>query len=199
MDGAEFGELLPAKLRRVLRRGWQGLTGDSAMYLILRPVRLLLQAVTMESTPRQMSMGLAFGVLLGLVPKGNLLAVVLGLMLAATRLNLAVAALGAMVAAIVAVACDGWFDQLGWFVLTRPQLAGVWEWLYEKPFVPWTDFNHSIVMGSFVTGLALILPVHFLSRPLFAKYTGVLRSVAGKSVLVRIVQGVEVADRVSEV
>lgn len=169
------------------------------MYLILRPVRLLLQAVTMASTPRQMSLGLAFGVLLGLVPKGNLLAVVLGLMLAATRLNLAVAALGAMVAAVVAVVCDGWFDQLGWWVLSRPQLAGVWEWLYAKPFVPWTDFNHSIVMGSFVTGLVLILPVHLLSQPLFVKYAGVLRAVAAKSALVRIVQGVEVVDRVSEV
>jgi uncharacterized protein (TIGR03546 family) len=171
----------------------------SGMYLILRPVRLLLQAVVMESTPRQMSLGLAFGVLLGLVPKGNLLAIGLGLMLAATRLNLAVAALGAMAAALAAVACDGVFDQIGWWVLSRPQLTGVWQWLYEKPFVPWTDFNHSIVMGSFVTGLALILPVHFVSRPLFARYAGVVRMYAGRTWLVKVVQGVEVANRVSAV
>ncbi|MEY3459566.1 MAG: hypothetical protein RL215_2723 [Planctomycetota bacterium] len=169
------------------------------MYLFLRPVRLLLMAVLMKSTPRQMSLGFAFGVLLGLVPKGNLLAIALGLLLAATRLNLAVAALGAMFAAIVAVACDGLFDQLGWFVLTRPQLAGVWEWMYQQPFVPWTDFNHSIVMGSFVTGVVLILPVHFLTRPLFAKYGGVLAAYAGKSALLRIMQGVEAANRVSAV
>ena len=169
------------------------------MYLILRPVRLLLQAVVMESTPRQMSLGLAFGVLLGLVPKGNLLAIGLGLMLAATRLNLAVAALGAMAAALAAVACDGVFDQIGWWVLSRPQLTGVWQWLYEKPFVPWTDFNHSIVMGSFVMGLALILPVHFASRPLFARYAGVVRMYAGRTWLVKVVQGVEAANRVSAV
>ncbi len=169
------------------------------MYLILRPVRLLMQAAVMESTPRQMSMGLAFGILLGLVPKGNLLAISLGLMLAATRLNLAVAALGAMAAALAAVACDGLFDQIGWWVLSRPQLAGVWQWLYEQPFVPWTDFNHSIVMGSFVTGLALVVPVHFASRPLFAKYAGVLRKYAGRSWVVKVAQGVEAVNRVSAV
>jgi hypothetical protein len=42
------------------------------MFLILRPIRLLLRAALMDSTPRQMSMGLAFGVLVGLIPKGNL-------------------------------------------------------------------------------------------------------------------------------
>ena len=73
------------------------------MFIILRPLRLLLQAMVMQSTPRQMSLGFACGVLVGLVPKGNLLAIALGLCLAATRLNLAVAAFAALVAALLAI------------------------------------------------------------------------------------------------
>ena len=57
------------------------------MFLILRPLRLLFKALVIESTPTQMSYGLALGVLLGVVPKGNLLAVVLGFWIAATRVN----------------------------------------------------------------------------------------------------------------
>lgn len=39
------------------------------MFLILRPLRLLFKALVIESTPTQMSYGLALGVLLGLYPK----------------------------------------------------------------------------------------------------------------------------------
>ena len=84
------------------------------MFLILRPIRLLLRATLMDSTPRQMSLGLACGILVGLVPKGNLLAIALAMLLAATRLNLAVAGLGAMAAALIAVGCDSFFDRVGW-------------------------------------------------------------------------------------
>ena len=44
------------------------------MFLILRPLRLLFKALVTESTPTRMSWGLALGVLMGVVPKGNLLA-----------------------------------------------------------------------------------------------------------------------------
>ena len=68
------------------------------MFLILRPLRLLFKALVIESTPTQMSYGLALGVLLGVVPKGNLLAVVLGFWIAATRVNLAITACAAVAA-----------------------------------------------------------------------------------------------------
>lgn len=167
------------------------------MFLILRPIRLLLRAALMDSTPRQMSMGLAFGVLVGLIPKGNLLAIGLAMLLAASRLNLAVAGLGAMSAALIAVTCDSLFDSIGWYVLSQPSLAGLWIQLYETPWVPWTHFDNSIVMGSFVTGLALLLPVHFISRPLFAKYACTLAQYARNTWLVRVMLGAEAVERIS--
>jgi len=167
------------------------------MFLILRPIRLLLRAALMDSTPRQMSMGLAFGILVGLVPKGNLLAIGLALLLAASRLNLAVAGLGAMAAALFAVTCDSLFDRIGWYVLSQPYLSSLWIQLYETPWVPWTHFDNSIVMGSFVTGLALLLPVHLISRPLFARYACTLSQYARNTWLVRGMLGVEAADRIS--
>jgi uncharacterized protein (TIGR03546 family) len=169
------------------------------MFLILRPIRLLLSAMISETTPRQKSLGLAFGILIGLVPKGNLLAISLGLLLAATRLNLGIAALGALLAALAAVGCDGFFDRVGWFVLSQPSLAGVWTRLYDIPWVPWTNFNNSIVMGSFVTGVALILPVHFATRPLFQRYSGALSLYAKRSWMLRLMTGAEVANRLSSV
>ena len=54
------------------------------MFVIFKPLRMLVRALADQSTPRQLSMGLALGILVGLIPKGNLLAIVLGMILAAS-------------------------------------------------------------------------------------------------------------------
>lgn len=169
------------------------------MFLLLRPLRLLLRAMVLDSTPRQMSLGFAAGVAIGLVPRGNLLAISLALLLAATRLNLGIAALGALLAALIGSQFDAQFDQLGWIILSRPELTEVWHWLYAQPLVPWTSFNNSIVMGSFVTGLALFLPLHFATKPLFNRYACTLSAYGKRSWLVRFISGAEMADRLGSV
>lgn len=167
------------------------------MFIILRPLRLLLQAFVMESTPRQMSLGLAFGVMVGLVPKGNLLAIVLATLLAATRVNLAIATLAIVLCALGSGGLDPYFDQVGGVVLSQPSLQGLWTDMANTPYMPWTDFNNSIVMGSFVCGLLLVAPVHFTSRPLFEKYSERLANRARQWKYARLILGAEWADRIA--
>lgn len=165
------------------------------MFLILRPLRMLFKALVIESTPTQMSYGLALGVLLGLVPKGNLLAIVLGFLVAATRVNLAIAACAAVAVTFASSWLDSTFDQIGVYVLGQASLRGFWEAVYDTPMLPWTDFNNSIVMGSFVCGLLLIWPVHRVSRPVFQKYSESLTGYIRDWRMTKILLGVEWADR----
>ena len=44
---------------------------------LLGPLRYLAKALVLESTPRQMAWGFALGMAVGLVPKGNLIAITL--------------------------------------------------------------------------------------------------------------------------
>lgn len=165
------------------------------MFLILRPLRLLFKALVIESTPTQMSYGLALGVLLGLVPKGNLLAIVLGFLVAATRVNLAITACAAVAFTLASSWLDSTFDQVGACVLGQPSLRGFWEAVYDTPMMPWTDLNNSIVMGSFVCGLLLIWPVHRVSRPVFQKYSESLARHIRDWRMTKILLGAEWADR----
>jgi uncharacterized protein (TIGR03546 family) len=169
------------------------------MFLILRPLRLLLQAFVMESTPRQMSLGLAFGVLVGLVPKGNLLAIVLGTLLASTRVNLAIATLAIVLCSFAALACDSLFDQIGGYILAHASLQSMWTELANMPFMPWTNFNNTIVMGSFATGLVLLWPVHRLSRPFFEKYAEKIAERARRWRWAKLILGAEWANRIAAV
>jgi uncharacterized protein (TIGR03546 family) len=169
------------------------------MFFLFRPIRLLFTALVMESTPRQMALGLALGVCVGLVPKGNLLAIILGVLLAATRVNLAIAGFAIVICAFVSGVFDSVFDSIGGYLLQISWMQGIYTELANMPFVPWTDFNNSIVMGSFVSGLLLIWPVYRGSRPLFEKYMEKFSKHARRWWLVKCLLGAEWADRIAAV
>ena len=165
------------------------------MFYLLRPLRLLMKSLVTQTTPRQLAAGVAFGVLIGLIPKGNLIAITLGVILAASRSNLALAA-----GVIVAVSgLSGFFDPqfhaVGHFLLSLPLLQSAWTWLYNQPLMPWTGFQNTVVLGSLVIGLALVWPTYRGSRPLFERYGGHVAAWASRFRLVRFLFGAEWADR----
>ena len=55
---------------------------------LLRPGRVLVKVLTDADSSRQIALGFAWGMIVGLVPKGNLIARMLGIVLFASRANL---------------------------------------------------------------------------------------------------------------
>lgn len=169
------------------------------MLFFLRPIRLALKALITEATPGQLALGFAMGVLIGLVPKGNLIAITLGIVLAASRANLGVAAATILGCSFLSGYLDPLSDEVGWWLLSHPSLTEMWTNLYNRPVMPWTDFNNSIVMGNLVIGLVLLYPLYRLSKPVFAKYTEKVATYAKRFWIVRVLLGMELADRLGGV
>ncbi|MCH2210302.1 MAG: TIGR03546 family protein [Fuerstiella sp.] len=144
-------------------------------------------------------MGLAFGILVGLVPKGNLIAVSLAAILAASRVNLGIAAGAIVCCSLASPLIDPVSHVIGSWLLKQPGLTAFWTWLYNLPVVPWTAFNNSVVLGSFVVGLILLYPVHRLSRPVFEKYSDAVAGWVRRSWFTRALMGAEWAARVGAV
>ena len=59
---------------------------------------------------------------------------------------------------------DGLFDTVGYAFLTVPSLSDFFGQLFEIPFVAFTKFNNSVVMGSFLCGLVFYIPAYFIGR-----------------------------------
>lgn len=137
----------------------------------LRPLRLLVRALIADNSPQQMALGLALGLMIGLVPKGNLIAISLMLVLSAVRVNLGVGMLTAFCTSWLGILVDPLTDQIGRFLLRHDALQPFWTELYSLPVLPWTKFNNTVVLGSFVLGLILFVPAWRISLPLFRKYT----------------------------
>jgi uncharacterized protein (TIGR03546 family) len=132
--------------------------------LLLRPLRFLAQALTANDSPRQTAWGFTLGMMVGLMPKGNLLAVGLAMLLCAVRVNVAAGLLAIGVFSYVGWALDDVAHRLGALVLTWPAARDAFTWLFNQPLGPFIGFNNTVVMGQLLIGLYLAWPAYKLTH-----------------------------------
>jgi uncharacterized protein (TIGR03546 family) len=137
--------------------------GERVILWIFRQFFHLRSAIKGQDTARQLAFGCALGMMLGLLPKGNLLALAISLIILCSRVNLSTAALCALGFSVLGVNLDALTHFLGQAVLTYEPIVPLWRALYVLPLVPWTSFNNTVVMGSLVLGILLFYPVYRLS------------------------------------
>ena len=135
----------------------------------LDPLRYLWRVFAADSSPRQVAMGIALGMMIGLVPKGNLVAVSLAVLLFGLRVNIGAGLLAAFLVSVCSERIDQVTHGLGIRVLNIPwvyQHLAVW---FDKPLVAWTSLNNTVVMGGLLLGVVLFYPVFHLSELLVAR------------------------------
>ncbi|MDD4003785.1 MAG: TIGR03546 family protein [Elusimicrobiaceae bacterium] len=149
-------------------------------------LRKLVQGLTQNSSPSEVALGAAFGVVIGMVPKANLTAQLLLVLLMLLRTNAAVGlAVAAAVSALGAV-YDPLANIVGYALLVKATaLAGFWTALYNAPFVPWTAFNNTIVLGNLVLGIMVFVPAYLSARRAAVYYHEKLAEKVRQSRLVR--------------
>jgi uncharacterized protein (TIGR03546 family) len=131
---------------------------------VVRPLRRAVQAMLAGDSPSQLAAGFALGMILGLMPKGNLIALSLCVLLFSLRVN---APLG-----VVAVAMFSWISTLtdpisahfGREVLAIDALQPTYASIYNMPLGPWWGFHNTAVVGSLIIGMYLVVPVFWAGR-----------------------------------
>ncbi len=134
-----------------------------------RSMRFLTKALTDECSPEQIALGCSIGIMLGLVPKGNLTAVVLMALLFLLRVNILAGLLSAAICTCIGLLCTSGLDWFGEQILAIESLQPVYAWMYEAPLIPWTDFNNTVTAGGFVVGLFLVFPTYRILTGYFAR------------------------------
>jgi uncharacterized protein (TIGR03546 family) len=125
---------------------------------MLRATAKLLAVLNSETEPGQISLALAFSLIVGLTPLWSLHNLVVVLIVLLLRVNLSAFLLGTAVFSGVAYLLDPLFHRLGLAVLMAPSLEGLWTSLYNSTLWRVERFNNSIVMGSLLASLALFAP-----------------------------------------
>ena len=103
------------------------------------------------------------------MPKTNALWYILTIFFLFIRINNGTFILFTFLFSLLAPVLDPLFDTMGWWFLNIEKLTPFFSWLLDIPFVGFTRFNNTIVMGSLFFSLAAYIPVYFICR-IFLKY-----------------------------
>jgi uncharacterized protein (TIGR03546 family) len=128
------------------------------------PLRRTVEALVSSDSPRQLAAGFTLGMIVGLVPKGNLIAVSLCVLIFSLRVNRTLALAAAVLFSCLGAAIDPFAHKLGLTVLGYQPLEACYASVYNLPLGPWLGFNNSVVMGSLCIGLYLAYPAYWSSR-----------------------------------
>ena len=118
----------------------------------------------------QLAVGIAFGMIIGLIPKDSLIPYAIAAIALLTNANLLSLIVSAFVLSQLSPLFDPITHPIGAWVLTFDPLESVWISLYEIPVVPWTRIENTVVMGSLVLGLLFAVPTYALSFYFFEKF-----------------------------
>jgi uncharacterized protein (TIGR03546 family) len=140
------------------------------MLTLLKLLQSLFKTLHSEGTPGQVAAGMMLGAGIGLTPLLSLHNLVLFAAIVLLNVSFGGGMLGLALFTPVGFILDPLFDRVGLALLRAPGLQGLWTDWYNIPVVPYTNFNNSVTLGSFVVWLALTIPIYLLAREGIARY-----------------------------
>lgn len=145
------------------------------MLALLKLLQSLIKTLHSDGTPGQVAAGMALGAVLGLTPLMNVHNLVILALILVLNVSFGGALLGWALFAPFGFLLDPVFDRIGrQLLLETPSLQPMWTSWFNAPVVPYTNFNNSIVLGSFLVWLALSLPIFFAARYGVSRYRATL-------------------------
>lgn len=112
-----------------------------------------------NTNPAEIAHAFALGTMLGFMPKTNALWYIIFVFFLFVRLHKPTYGITLLIVSYFAWMLDPTFASIGYSILTYKPFENVFAWLIDIPFVGFTKFNNTIVMGSLAFTLALYIPI----------------------------------------
>ncbi|MGN0729453.1 TIGR03546 family protein [Treponema sp.] len=125
---------------------------------MLKKIVKFFKALNSNSKPSEIAHALCLGFMLGFIPKNNALWFLIFVFFSFVRINKAFYFITMLVVSCFAGLLDPVFHTIGLKVLCYEPLGKIFSHLIDIPFVGFTKFNNTIVMGAFVFSLLIYIP-----------------------------------------
>lgn len=123
----------------------------------------LIDLLMQHRSPGAIAGGLAFGTMLGLMPKDSLLALCLLTLIAILPVNQLIACLATISLTFLESMTWGITDWIGFHTLSVSLVSNLIGTIYQIPIAPWLRLENTVVMGSLMLGLFLWVPCFLLT------------------------------------
>jgi uncharacterized protein (TIGR03546 family) len=134
------------------------------MLALLKLIQSIIKTLHSAGTPGQVAAGMALGSALGLTPLMSLHNLVILSLLVLLNVSFGGGMLGWALFVPLGFLLDPLFDALGLRLLTAPGLRPLWTDWTNSPVLPFTNFNNTVVLGSFVSWMVLAIPIFLGAR-----------------------------------
>src|SRR3954469_13187271 len=134
---------------------------------LIATVRNVSSVLLAASSPSQVAAGFTLGMIIGVMPKTNLIALSLCVLLFSLRCNKGFAIIAAIAFSFVSPWTDPFAHKVGMAVLGLGSLQATYASILNMPLGPWLGFNNTVVTGSLLTGLYVAYPVYWIQRTAF--------------------------------
>jgi uncharacterized protein (TIGR03546 family) len=141
---------------------------------MLKIIAKLFAALNGNLKRTQIAAGFSWGLLLGLIPAGNVFWIALFAVSFFFRNHHWSKILFMTIVKLLLGILNPLIDIVGWEVLHIEALQPLFTTLYNMPLVPLTAFNNTLVAGGLCLGIMLWIPVFFLFWLLIPLYRNVL-------------------------
>jgi len=140
------------------------------MLALIKLIQSIIKTLHSAGTPGQVAAGMAVGSALGLTPLVNLHNLVIFSLLVLLNVSFGGGMLGWALFVPIGFLLDPLFNKIGLSLLTAPSLRPMWTDWTNTPILPFTNFNNTVVLGSFVSWVVLAIPIFFAARYGVARY-----------------------------
>ncbi|MBM7023922.1 TIGR03546 family protein [Treponema sp. Marseille-Q4523] len=158
----------------------------------------LFRALNSNSKPSEIANALCLGLILGFMPKNNLLWYLLVVLSLFVRINKGAYLIAMALGALAAPLLDPLFDRMGYAVLTFAPLEPVFSYLLDVPFVGFTRFNNTIVCGSLLFGIVCYVPLFIIAIVLIKQWRTVIAGAIKNSKIGKAISALPIISKIAE-
>lgn len=131
---------------------------------MIKPLTKLIGALSSNTRPGAIAHAVSCGILLGFIPKDNLLWYILFVFFLFLNIQRGAYVLCILLGAALTVFFDPVFDSVGYSILTLENMRTTYVHFLNVPFVAFTKLNNTVVMGALACGLIAYIPFYALGR-----------------------------------
>ena len=125
------------------------------MSLVIGQFISIIKLLHSENGASQIAAGLTIGFFMGLSPLFTLQGAIFIFLLLLLRVQIGAAIAMSAVTKLTAILLTPFLSSIGQYFLTNESFNGFYTTLYNLPLVPFSKFNHSVVMGGLVLSIVL--------------------------------------------
>lgn len=140
----------------------------------------LLSILNSEAKPSQIALAITLAMLVGFNSLFSAISLIALILVFVLRANISAFIALTAVFALVSFAIAPMLSALGESILTNGSLTAVFTSMYQQGWFRLFQFNNTLVMGSAIVSLCLVVPMFFISRSVVVKYRLVMMEFVNK-------------------